>query len=225
MPLSSVLYRVFLFFHFTDLGIPLIVCIHMKYPYIIFAFLLISLAGCSDWDTRWDPLLPMIDIVEKWWSHIAYGVMTESGIMTARHVHMQCVKTPPCRYYRVSDRSEVMPSGKDDISWQRDITSIGVLWWESIVRREQDLSVGMAVYALVLWDGIWKRQEGKIISLSGSYVGYDTTLSGTTFTWAIEIDIVLEPWASGTPIWTLSGWLIGIMSASDDIGKRGYIVR
>ena len=67
-----------------------------------------------------------------------------------------------------------------------------------------DLSSNMSVFTLTSYSGSWQRKEGKIIALDRAYIGYDTLLSGTLFTGAIETDLVLEKGESGLPLWSLS---------------------
>ncbi len=81
------------------------------------------------------------------------------------------------------------------------------------------------IYALVFRSGSWIRIDGKLLSKDTSYIGYDTILSGKVFTGALETDIVLLPWESGTPIWTLLGELLWVMSAVNADLRRGYIVQ
>ncbi len=69
------------------------------------------------------------------------------------------------------------------------------------------------------------RVQGHILGLSQDYLGYDATLSGKLLSWTVVTDIIVDHGESGTPIWTLSGKLIGVMSAVDTLGKRSYGVR
>lgn len=64
-----------------------------------------------------------------------------------------------------------------------------------------------------------------MLGIDISYIAYDGSLSGTLLSGGIMTDMILSPGESGTPIWTASGELIGVMSAVDNAGKRSYIVQ
>lgn len=89
----------------------------------------------------------------------------------------------------------------------------------------QDLDIWQWVYALVNRSGRWIRLDGHILDLHVSYQAYSSDLEGHIFTGATLSDILLESGESGTPIWTLSWELIGVVSAVDRGGKKSYIVR
>ncbi len=93
------------------------------------------------------------------------------------------------------------------------------------IKQTSGSDTNTPIYALVFRSGSWMRIDGKILSENASYIGYDVTLSGRVFTWALETDIVLLPWESGTPLWTSRGELLGVMSAVDNDLRRGYIVQ
>ena len=91
--------------------------------------------------------------------------------------------------------------------------------------KHSSFETNTPIYALVFRSGSWMRIDGEILSEDASYIGYDTTLSGRVFTWALETDIVLLPWESGTPLWTSSGELLGVMSAVNKEEKKGWVVQ
>ncbi len=83
---------------------------------------------------------------------------------------------------------------------------------------------------LVVWEWVLiltetGRVQGRILGLSQDYLGYDATLSGKLLSWTIVTDIIIDHGESGTPLWTLSGELIGIMSAVNQVEGKSYGVR
>ncbi len=196
----------------------------MKYIFSLLFVPLIILSGCMS-PQRIDLRDHIVDIWDRDGQSIWRGVMTDDAtLMTVTHVLRECQKVR-CRYTSsVWDRllldDHILDIHGDKVTLPLSLGS----WLVAPIYYEIPL-VGMSVYALVSRSGSWSRIDGKIVSVESEYIAYDTSLSGTLFTWAIMTDILLEKWESGTPIWSLSGWLIGVMSAVDREGKKGWVVR
>ncbi len=206
----KVLYRLFLFFHFTYIAYISIVCIVMKIFFFIFLLFLASCRAQSDIERR----LSIVDIMDRNFSHVGRWVRLDSAhVLTVAHVYEEC--SPSC-----------FINGTISLSWvsnpQRDTALLMTSRYpvDSLTYAEPQL--GEAV--VVLWSG-GLSTTGTILSLSGNYIGYDGSLSGRLILWAIETDIVLSPGESGSPVWTVRGELIWVMSAVDIAGKRGWVVR
>ncbi len=103
-------------------------------------------------------------------------------------------------------------------SWSHDAAQKPLILQENPQIWEQ-------VFALVSRSGSWQKREGHIRELNTSYQAYTDHLSGAILSWALVTDIVLERGESGTPLWTASWELIGVVSAVDTTGKKSYIVR
>ncbi len=160
----------------------------------------------------------------KVWEWVLY---THDTILTAWHVVAKNQKYYVMREW--DDSREKMQIKNITLSLDSDIAHVLVekpldISWE-LPPLDTSYILGTPIYALVSRSWSLIRVEGNILSLDANYIGYDVSLSGRVFTGALETDIVLETGESGTPIWTFSGWLIGVMSAVDRGGKRGYVVR
>jgi hypothetical protein len=192
----------------------------------LFLYILICItifSSCSEKEGI-DPRDYIVDISTWEWRHIGYGVIRDNiTLMTAWHVYREC-QYISCRYrWKDGETIEMLWSTESE-KW-KDLTYIGITHRDMLSPTISEWERSQAIYTLISRSGSWQRREGHIISLSGSYIWYDGSLSWSLFAGAIETDIVLEKWESGTPVWTLSWDLIGVMSASDERGKRGWVVR
>ncbi len=146
-----------------------------------------------------------------------YGVEVDDwGILTASHVIESCRKWN-CRF------REKSLSGMS-ISSHADISFIWGKWWyESNVRERPTL--GQEVYLLRYSSWTWRRYDTQITALDKDYIAFDNSLSGVYLTGALEIPLPLEKGESWLPVWTLSWGLVGVVSASDAITGKTYIVQ
>lgn len=187
--------------------------------YITFALLLSSCA----WDNGISQEYRMVDIVNqenvtigKWVFIDDYTILTNTHIIShlaGQKVHLWN------RQYRNIESLHLFP-WKDitELHMKDQMSLIGPLSFDTV--KKNDL-----LYALVERSGGVIRLEGKVTATDVRYLGYDSSLSGKVFTWAIESNIVLSPWESGTPIWKNSWEIVGIVSAVDSVNKKSYIVQ
>ena len=191
--------------------------------YILPLILIAILSSCSS-SNSYTPRDTLVEIRESD-GHIVGRWVLLSGdtLTTSAHVLRDCKKSQ-CIY--VSQKyGNLTPSGQVYTYADRDRVDIRLTPLLTPTILWSDPQIDEPVYALVSRSGSWQRIDGKILGIDASYTWYDDALSGTTFTGATSTDIVLEKWESGTPIWTLSWELIGVMSAVDIAEKRGYVVR
>jgi S1-C subfamily serine protease len=211
------------------MGIFSIVWIIMKYSLII--FICILLTSCAiEWVTD-ETLRSRIVDIEWRWGEMSRWVILETGrVMTVRHGVDACIEevswagTYPslwCAIIHWGQRYPITTITLPDM--RRDIALLEYTSGESYtsLRQSSELSLRQEIYILTSTG----KFSGQIISLTPSYIAYDTHLSGSLLSWAIMTDIVVERGESGTPIWTLSGELIWVVSAVDIVGKRSYGVR
>ncbi len=195
---------------------------NMKYVFVLSFLFFFSGCTSSSPDLREER---MISISDSRGNPIGKGVLVQSDkIMTATHIYHDCQKTN-CRYSLSSWSLSILEDILPEIQGDRILLSV-VSSLPSPYLLEYEEAIPMSpVYALVSRSWLWSRLDGKILAIDKKYFAYDSILSGAVFTWGIETDIVLEKGESGTPIWSLSGWLIWVMSAIDREGKRSWIVR
>ena len=176
-------------------------------------------------DITWN----IVDIVTSGWIHCGKWVQIDpTHILTAKHI-VESSPIDPCTYIQLRDQIfpsqtlEKYPHTDTVLMTLPEIDKKGVsisLFPESKITKD------LPVFALVSRSGSWQKIEWKITNTSQSYIGYDGALRlSQLYTGAIETDILLEPGESGTPIWTLSSDLIGIMSAVDREKGRSYVVK
>ena len=148
---------------------------------------------------------------------IWYGVkMNEDTILTATHVVESCQKWN-CTFEKKSlSGIQIMSYADKSIIWDGGIDSIND--WKNF-------TVWDHVYLLRYSSWQLRRYDTEITGLERGYIGVDASLSGTYLTWAIEISIALEKGESGLPVWTLSWELVWVVSATDSIAGKSYIVR
>ncbi len=220
------------FFYFTYLGISSLFGIIMKIFPISFSLSIVFLfSSCAHENSSILELHPEERIVNiSLWDgySIGKGVFIDTNtLLTAGHVVSKNQEYMISKEWGKSSNERkiqkiLVSTGADmarillEKSSQEEISSI---------KRTSVSEINTPIYALVFQSGSWMRIDGKILSENASYIGYDVTLSGRVFTWALETDIVLLPWESGTPVWTLSGELLGVMSAVNKEEKKGWIVQ
>ncbi len=194
----------------------------MKYLFLSIFFVLLSGCGETSFHTIEDRIISISDTlgypIGRW------VLVNDEVLMTATHVFYECRKTA-CRYTLMSRALSVHTDSPLDIQGDRVLLSIQSLDESRYLLRYETPLPDMSIHALVSRSGSWSRIDGKILAIDQKYMAYDRVLSGRVFTWGIETDIVLEKGESGSPIWSNSGWLIGVMSAVDREGRRGWVVR
>lgn len=212
--ITSLLYTLSLFFHFAYIGNFSIVFLTMK----ILSLLILMFVFWSC--TRWEHTdLPSEKIVTftSWESHIGYGVRLSWGnIMTATHVLADCQRWD-CTF------SGLTLSGMN-------ITSS---WDLSIIGREKSdlnlqkkvLNQGDSLYILRFLSGSLKRYDTTVTNPNVSYIWIGNAYSGEILSKWIEIGISFEKGESGLPVWTSSGELIWVVSATNQVSGKSYIVQ
>ena len=152
------------------------------------------------------------------------GVLLDNvHILTAKHVVTSCQKQlDRCAFrntvfgtHRFITFSEVYDDHRDILQIEvtpipRDIPSI---WLVPFEKNE-------SIY--IEHSGITSVLSGSVLESNTPYYAYTKSLSGYMLTGAMT-DIVVREGESGTPVWNIKWELIGVMSAIDAIGKRGYI--
>ena len=211
----------------------------MKYllPLILFSFLVsCSQANLSDAELR----MRIVEIhsTGRGGVHGRWVILSPGVILTSRHVVEDCRdpsyswtwETPSrgcsvsIEWWQQSISTLVFPDTRRDIATLSYIRegNLKKSWYDALpLVSSWSLIIGQEIYTLTTTG----RIMGKILALAPSYIGYDVSLSWRLLSWSIMSDIVLGPGESGTPVWTWSGMLIGVMSAVDPIGKRSYIVQ
>lgn len=196
----------------------------MKYILPSVILIIFSLSWCASNSQR-DLTDFVVTISDRAWHILGKWVLLNSEkLMTATHIFREC-ENIQCRYI---SKSWTLLHPKDqipDIQGDRTFLSIESLLPSWFAVEYSDPIVSMPIYTLVSRSGSWYRIDGKIKTIDQKYIAYDSILSGTVFTWGIETDIILEKGESGTPIWSLSWWLIWVMSAVDRAGRRSWIAR
>lgn len=174
------------------------------------------LVGCSPIAKSMLPSERIVSFVTSN-SVIWYGVkMNGDTILTATHVVESCQKWN-CTFEQKSlSGMKIMSYADKSIIGNGNIDSIN---------ERKNLVVGDHVYLLRYSSWQLRRYDAEITGLERDYIGVDASLSGTYLTWAIEISIALEKGESGLPVWTLSWDLVWVVSASDSIAGKSYIVR
>ncbi len=180
---------------------------------IFFSILLLVLSSCGVGSDISRGFLT-VDIIDRNLSPVGKWVRIDSEhVLTASHVYEKCA--PSC-----SVDGSLAHSG-----WSIPEKDIAII-------RTSHQDASPIIYSfpwlhdVVMISGSgWVILTGTVLSLSGNYIGYDTTLSGRVISGAIETDIVLSPGESGSPVWTVRGELIWVMSAVDTEGKRWWVVR
>lgn len=165
------------------------------------------------------PLLPSERIVRFSYgeSTIGYGVKIQGeSIVTATHVLSLC-REWDCVYE--GKRVRGTPSGE-----RGEVTIIWAYSGTNIFEGNTP-KLGDAVYILRSHSWSWKRTIAHIRAVNVSYIGYDRTLSWIYQTGALQIDLALEEGESGLPVWTLSGELVWVVSASDAGVGKSYVVK
>ena len=168
-----------------------------------------------------------------------HGVILRSGeVLTSLHIVRTCLRSQVSSWavtYKSAwcsiiengrkniIQSITVPNNDQDVaylsySWTQDMNSITLI-------SLQDITIWQPISALLNRSGAWQRIDGHILELNVAYRAYDGDLEGKIFTGALVTNILLELGESGTPIWTHSWELIGVVSAVDRGGKRSYIVR
>lgn len=211
------------------MGIFSIVWIIMKYSLIIFICILLT-SCATEWVTDETLRSRIVDIEWRWGEMSRWVILESWRIMTVRHGVDACIEevswagTYPslgCTIIHWGQRYPITTITLPDMS--RDIALLEYTSGENYpsLRQSSELSIWQGLYILTSTG----RLSGQIISLTPSYIAYDTHLSGSLLSGSITTDIVVERGESGTPIWTLSGELIWVVSAVDLVGKRSYGVR
>lgn len=219
----------FWIFHFTDMGIFSIVWIIMKYSLII--FICILLTSCAiEWVTDETLRSRIVDIEWRWGEMSRWVILESWRIMTVRHGVDACIEdiswagtysSLGCTIIHWGQRYPITTITLSDMS--RDITILEYVSEERYpsLRQSSEPSLGQEIHILTSTG----KFSGKIISLIPSYIAYDTHLSWSLLSGALATDIIVERGESGTPIWTLSGELVWVVSAVDTLGKMSYGVR
>ncbi len=193
-------------------------------PICIIFLILTSCEKIHD-DITWN----IVDIVTSRWVHCGKWVQVDpSHILTAKHI-VESSPIDPCTYIQRGDQTFPSQSLEKYPHSDKALMTLPEIEKKSLsisIFPESKITKDLSVFALVSRSGSWQKIEWKITNTSESYIGYDPTLRlSQIYTGALETDILLEPGESGTPIWTLSWELLGIMSAVDREKGRSYIVR
>ncbi|MBP6981755.1 trypsin-like peptidase domain-containing protein, partial [Candidatus Gracilibacteria bacterium] len=171
----------------------------------------------------------IVDIVTSRGVHCGKGVQVDpSHILTAKHI-VESSPIDPCTYIQRGDQTFPSQSLEKYPHSDKALMTLPEIEKKSLsisIFPESKITKDLSVFALVSRSGSWQKIEGKITNTSESYIGYDPTLRlSQIYTGALETDILLEAGESGTPIWTLSSELIGIMSAVDREKGRSYVIK
>lgn len=150
-------------------------------------------------------------------------LIDRSHIMTAAHVIEPCRKSSSvCGFYSKNIGGEY---GFTQIpeKWDSDTLTIEI---HPVTMDIPEISV-VPVWSsewVFIYSHSWTPGilSWTILEKNARYYAYGTTLSGQLLRGAM-IDIVVPEGESGTPVWNTKWELIGVMSAIDAIGKRGYI--
>ena len=168
-----------------------------------------------------------------------HGVILRSGeVLTSLHIVRTCLRSRVSLWIATyhSVWCSIIENGRKNIiqsitvpNRDRDLAYLSYSWTQDTNSIDpmslQNITIWQPISALLNRSGAWQRIDGHILELNVSYRAYDGDLEGKIFTGALVTDILLELGESGTPIWTHSWELIGVMSAVDRGGKRSYIVR
>ena len=157
--------------------------------------------------------------------HGKWVILENGKILTSRHVVKDCASGCfiESQNQKYPIESIEFPDTTKDIAYvyfsgSSDFSSLDLL-------DSEEFSPGQSIESYIYSSGSWQKIDGKILSIDIPYVAYDNSLSGTLLSGGIMTDMILSPGESGTPIWTASGELIGVMSAVDNAGKRSYVVQ
>ena len=211
------------------MGIFSIVWIIMKF-FLSFT-LLIFLTACTRTVLTETEMIDRIVTLRNTSGEVSrWVIISPDRVLVTRHGVMKCLDTEisPRKY---SSKWCALKS------WdKKDLTIRSIMLWDLVSDRAiveinprkvisslplSDPSIGQSVMILT-WSG---KVSGKILALDPSYIAYDGSLSGSVLSGSFVTDILLEPGESGSPVWTLSGELIGIVSAVDRVNGRSYGVR
>lgn len=212
---SLILYRVSLFFHFTYMGFSSIVFLTMNRLKYLPIFLLL-LSSCS-YPKALELPSEKIRVFQSGERIIGYGVDIWWGYtLTATHVLEDC-KKGWCTLSHTSIENY-------NIFHYAEVSYLGVSATlpKYVFARPKR---GEWIYLFRSQSGRLMRHDGVITALDQSYYAYDENFSGRVYTGAIAIDILLEKGESGTPVWTSSWELLGIISASNQTTSTSYVVR
>lgn len=216
------------------MGIFLIVIIIMKSLFFII-FTIAFLSACQIQEQAISPHDRQVTILTTHGSMGRWVILSEDTFLTARHLISECI-SPNASSWSFSV-----------LAWRCHIDRKGNIYPITTITLPSDHSDGaygtysggdqhIASLQLVpessltpwspitIYSGSYRRMW-KILARDISYIAYDTYLSGSLLSGAIITDILVDRWESGTPIWTLSGELIWVVSAVDIVGKRSYGVR
>ena len=176
-------------------------------------------------DITWN----IVDIVTSRWVHCGKWVQVDpSHILTAKHI-VESSLIDPCSYIQRRDQvfsSQILEKYPHSDKTLMTLPEIEKKSLSISIFPESKITKYLPVFALVSRSGSWQKIEWKITNTSQSYIGYDSTLRlSQVYIGAIETDILLEPGESGTPIWTLSSELLGIMSAVEREKGRSYVIK
>lgn len=207
-----------------------IVWIIMKYFFL--CLLSIVIVSCTsqpiDDATRRSRI---VDIVSPY-SESRWVILETGKVLTVRHGIDDCLRYPIRSDTYHSEWCSLRIDGvRYPISTitlpdqTRDIALIRYAGWQEYtpvrLTTDDEMHLWQSVYLFTSTGKI----TGQILSLAPSYIAYDSHLSWSLLSGSLMMDIIVERGESGTPIWTLSGELLWVMSAVDIAGKRSYGVR
>lgn len=157
--------------------------------------------------------------------HGKWVILENGKILTSRHVVKNCGSgcSLEIQWQKYPIGSIDFPDARKDIAYvsfsgSSDFSTLSLLNGEKI-------STGQSIVSYLSLSGSWQKVDGKILGIDTPYIAYDNSLSWTLLSGSILTDIILSPGESGTPIWTASWELVGVMSAVDNVGKRSYVVQ
>lgn len=183
-------------------------------------FLLITviflLTGCQ---ARENTVLPSARIVPFVIGNtiLGYGVRIDSwNILTATHV------VEDCRKWNCTFSWETL-SGTYTNS-RADASIIGKIQ-PTLDFKKQSVQKDDQVYLLRFLSGGVRRFDTMITAVDVAYIGFDRSMSWVYSTGWIEIGLSLEKGESGLPVWSLSGELIGVVSATNTVAGKSYVVQ
>ena len=226
---ANCIYFSFLFY-FLYLGFLLYLFISMNrniFFSIFFCFFLLS--SCAH-ENQVDLTTVIFDIETSKGFHCGKGIQIDpTHIFTSKHIIESRTLSDLCNIIKINwERSKIISIEKNPISDSAilEISKQNPNQFQSIRYPSQSKIIkDLPVFFMVSRAGSWVKISGKITNVSTSYLGYDSSLKqDKTYTWAVETDILLDPWESGSPVWTLSGELLWVVSAVYEEGKRSYIV-
>ncbi len=160
-------------------------------------------------------------------------ILSRHQILTSRHVVERCARWRvmsqswssrlPCRVLTNGQKYLIQEIYFPDPA--RDTALLAV-----DIEKEYSQIPEVSENELVVWEPVLiftqtGRIQGRILGLSQNYLWYGTMLSGKLLSWTVVTDIIVDHGESGTPIWTFSGELIGIMSAVNQVEGKSYGVR